>query len=131
MKIKISPDIQKAEALKKMAMITIERLEETHKEKYPSNTLTDYYDVLHKLMEAISLKEGTKIKGEGAHQQLIDYLSHNEYLVEQERIFLQEMREYRNRISYEGYMVNKNYISINKNLIEKTIQKLITILEKK
>ena len=75
MKIEIKTDKQKAESLKKMAEITLRRLEEIDKEKYPSNTLTDYYDVIHKLMEAITVAEGVKIKGEGAHQQLIDYIA--------------------------------------------------------
>ena len=126
MKIEIKPDEQKAEALKKMAEITLKRLEETDKEKYPSNTLNDYYDVIHKLIEAVSINEGVKIKGEGAHQQLIDYVAKKKNLNEQDRIFLQEMRDIRNRISYEGFMVNKNYISMN----IKKIGKIIEILRK-
>ena len=58
-----------------MARITLQRLDATEQEKYPSNTLTDYYDILHKLMEARTLDAGIKTKGEGAHQQLIDYLA--------------------------------------------------------
>ena len=126
MKIEIKPDEQKAEALKKMAEITLKRLEETDKEKYPSNTLNDYYDVIHKLIEAVSINEGVKIKGEGAHQQLIEYVAKKKNLNEQDRIFLQEMRDIRNRISYEGFMVNKNYISLN----IKKIGKIIEILRK-
>ncbi|HIH37707.1 hypothetical protein J4460_07840 [Candidatus Woesearchaeota archaeon] len=57
MKILIKPDKQKAKALQKMAEITLQRLKELDPEKYPSNTLTDYYDVLHKLMDAIALLE--------------------------------------------------------------------------
>ena len=66
--IKISPDKQKSESLEKMAEMTLERLDKTDMEDYPSNTLVDYYDTIHKLMEALTLKEGIKIKGEGAHQ---------------------------------------------------------------
>jgi len=65
--ISIQPDIQKSKALVKMAKITLERLNNTKKEKYPSNTLIDYYDSVHKLMEALTLSNGIKIKGEGAH----------------------------------------------------------------
>lgn len=122
MKIEVKVDKQKAEALKKMAEITVKRLEETDKEKYPSNTLSDYYDVIHKLMESATIKEGVKIKGEGAHQQLIDYTAKKKNLSEQDRIFLQEMRDLRNRISYEGFMVNKNYISLNIKKIKRIIR---------
>ncbi|MBS3159240.1 hypothetical protein J4436_00460 [Candidatus Woesearchaeota archaeon] len=40
---KTQPDKQKAESLKKMAEITLQRLEEMDLVKYPSNTLNDYY----------------------------------------------------------------------------------------
>lgn len=130
MKIEIKSDKQKAEALQKMAEITLKRLEETDKEKYPSNTLTDYYDIMHKLMEATTLQEGIKIKGEGAHQQLIDYVAKKKNLNEQDRLFLQEMRGIRNRISYEGFMVNKNYISLNIKEIKGIIDRLLAKFKK-
>ena len=116
--IKIQQDKQKAVSLKTMANTTIQRLVETETLKYPSNTLTDYYDAIHKLMEALTLIEGIKIKGEGAHQELIDYIT-KKYFDEQTRQFLQQMRDYRNRISYEGFMINKNYIVSNEK-VEKT-----------
>jgi len=127
MRIQIKPDNEKAKALKKMAEITLKRLEETDKEKYPSNTLTDYYDIIHKLMEATTIKEGIKIKGEGAHRQLIEHVVKKKNLNQQDSIFLQEMRDIRNRISYEGFTVNKNYISLN---IRK-INRIVDILSSK
>lgn len=87
--IKINPDKQKSESLKKTAKITLERLNNTDMEKYPSNTLLDYYDIIHKLMEAIAIKNGIKIKGEGAHQELIEYISKEYKINEQKRQFLQ------------------------------------------
>ena len=97
--LKGQPDKQKAEALKKMAEITMQRLQEIDPLKYPSNTLVDYYDVIHKLLEGIAAKQGIKIKGEGAHQELIDVISKQCVFDEQTRFFLQQMRDYRNRIS--------------------------------
>lgn len=64
------PDKQKALSLKGMAKITLERLESTDKARYASNTLTDYYDIIHKLLEAMSALDGIKIKGDGAQQSL-------------------------------------------------------------
>lgn len=126
---KVKPDKHKSESLKKMAEITLERLEKTDIEKYPSNTLLDYYDVIHKLMEALTLKEGIKIKGEGAHQELIDYISKKYDFGEQMRQFLQQMRDYRNRISYEGFMMHKNYIMLNKERIINILKKLFDKLK--
>ncbi|GEM_PF-594825 len=124
---KVNPDKQKSESLKKMAEITLQRLEKTDMEKYPSNTLLDYYDVIHKLMEALTLKEGIKIKGDGAHQELIDYISKQHNFDEQTRQFLQQMRDYRNLISYEGFMVHNNFIVLNKEKITKIINDLFVM----
>ncbi len=121
---KIRPDKQKSKSLRRMAEITLERLEDTDREKYPTNTLIDYYDVIHKLMEALSTVNGIKVKGEGAHQELIDYIAKQYNFDEQARQFLQQMRNYRNRISYEGFMIHKNYISLNQGKIENIIKKL-------
>ena len=126
--IKIRSNKQKSESLKKMAEITLERLGNTNIEKYPSNTILDYYDIIHKLMEAITLKEGVKVKGEGAHQELIDYTAEKKIISEHMRQFLQRIRDYRNRISYEGFMIDKNYISLNKEMIRKIIEHLFNQL---
>lgn len=121
---KIKPDKQKAASLKKMAEITLERLEKTDIKSYPSNTLVDYYDTIHKLMEAITLREGIKVKGEGAHQELVNYLFKQHKITEQTKQFLQQMRDYRNRISYEGFMIHKNYIDLNNETIKTIIKHL-------
>jgi len=128
--IKISPDKQKSQALVKMAQITLDRLSETNTQKYPTNTLTDYYDIAHKLMEAILLKDGFKTSGEGAHKELIDFISEQHDLSEQNKIFLQQIRSYRNRTSYEGFCINKNYIIKNEIKIQEIIEKFFTILSR-
>jgi len=128
---KITPDLQKAKALIKMAEITLERLEKTNIFGYPSNTLVDYYDIIHKLLEAIALKEGAKAKGEGAHQELIDYVAKQLRLDEQTRQFLQQLRDYRNRVSYEGFMIQKDFIAVNQQKIKAIIDELKDKAEKK
>ncbi len=111
--IKTESDIQKARSLVEMGKITLERLKESNIEKYPTNTLNDYYDIIHKLMEAINCLDGFKTKGEGAHKELIEHICKNYDLSEATKQFLQELREYRNRISYEGFTIKSSYISQN------------------
>lgn len=127
---KITPDKQKARALLKMAEITLERLDKTEVEKYPSNSLVDYYEIIHKLLEAITLQKGIKVKGEGAHQELIDFITREYELGAQIRQFLQQLRDYRNRISYEGFIVQGQYISINQKKIKGIIIQLKQIQQK-
>lgn len=128
--IKTQADKQKAKSLKEMAIITLERLRETDIKKYPTNTLTDYYDVIRKLMETLTSLEGIKTKGEGAHQEIIDYICKKYDLGETTRQFMQELRDYRNRISYEGFMIKENYIENNSKKIEEIIDKLIGLVDK-
>lgn len=128
MMIKIKPDKQKAKSLINMATITLERLKGTNREKYPSNTLTDYYDIVRKLMEAVNSIEGIKFKGEGAHAEIINHVCDKYELGEGNKEFIQEMRDYRNRVSYEGFNIRKEYIQTNIKRIEEIIKKLLTII---
>lgn len=128
--IRIAPDKQKPAALVTIAKITLERLEKTETERYPSNTLLDYYDIIHNLLEALTLKEGIKVKGEGAHQELIECVVKHHSLNEQTRQFLQQLRDYRNRISYEGFLVNAQFIHVNNSQIRSIIAELLQRVEK-
>ena len=119
---------QKAKSLKNMAELTLQRLRESNLLKYPSNSLTDYYDIIHKLMESLTNLEGIKIKGDGAHQELIDHICSKHEFSEADKIFLQEMRDLRNRINYEGFFVNEFFINSNKDRIELIIQKLLNLI---
>ena len=122
MKIIIIPDPEKANSLKISAKISLRRLNLTQKEEFPSNTLTDYYDILHKLMESYSLKKGIKFKGKGAHYELINFICNEKRLKENQRVLLQKMRELRNEISYEGRLIPSSFISDNEKTIKEIIQ---------
>ncbi len=126
--MKISVNKSKSDALKQMALISLDRLKEMNLEKYPSNTLIDFYDIIHKLLEALSLKEGIKFRGEGAHYELINHVCDKYLLFEKDRVFLQSLREYRNRISYEGFMIKENYIANNKEKFYLLVDKLLSFL---
>lgn len=125
--IKVKPNKQKAESVMNMARITLERLNEVGKEKYPSKTLTDYYDIIHGSMEALMSIEGLKITGKGAHQKIIDFVCKRYKLGKSARLFVQELRKYRNKISYEGFMIKKEFIERNSEKINKIIEVLIKL----
>jgi hypothetical protein len=125
MLLNIKPDRQKAISLRKMAHITLQRLNQTDINSYPSNALLDYYDIIHNLLEAALLEEGIKIKGEGAHKELIEYAVKRRLVSEQERVFLQQMKDHRNRISYEGFSVSITYIANNQQKIVEIIKRMM------
>ena len=119
---KITPDKEKSKSLLKMAEKSLERLKETDKKKYPSQTLRDYYDILRQLMEGLASLEGVKSQGKGAHKKLIDWVCEEYNLKESERHFLQKIRKYRNRIEYEGFSIDFSYLERNETRIDDMIQ---------
>lgn len=120
----ITPDPEKAKSLRKMAEKTLNRIEETDAEKYPSQVLKDYYNAIHYYLEAITTNEGKKISGRGAHAQLISFVCNTHGLDKPSEEFLQNLRKHRNRISYEGFFTEPNYIKRNERKIKKLIEKL-------
>lgn len=113
--IKITPDFAKANSLRESAKITLKKIDLTRKD-FPSDTIVDYYDVIHKLLEAKAYEKGIKFKGEGAHKELINYYSKN--------LFLQTLRKLRNNISYEGFQVPKEQFLNYEKKILKIIKEL-------
>ena len=81
--------------------------------------MVDCYETIHKLLEAIALKNGFKINEEGAHQELINYVAKEEHLDEQTQHLLQQLRDYRNRTAYEGFTIQKEFIVPNEERIKK------------
>lgn len=128
MKRKVSIDKEKSASLLEMAKITLERLNSFNKLKYPSNTLNDYYDVLHKLMENYTFLIGVKFIGDNTHKELIDFVS-KIFFNDEDTIFLQNLRQFRNQIYYEGFNVNQDYLKRNINKIEDYVHVMINKLE--
>lgn len=131
MKISIKPDKAKAKSLREMSVITLKRLEETDMEKYPSNTLKDYYDIIKELMESLLYLEGIKMKGEGAHYETIEYVCKEYKFSEASRTLLQDMREYRNRVAYEGFNIPENYVRLNNKQIKQILKTLLELTKEK
>jgi len=129
MRHKRSSDIQKANALRTMAEISLQRLNQTQIKEYPSNSLVDYYDIIHKLLDSFFLKNGWKFSGDSAHYELIQ-ASKEVGLNDQEIQLVQQMREYRNRIQYEGFHIQREYIQSIQKDVEKIISRLMTLLNK-
>jgi len=127
----ISPDLEKARALKKMSENILERIEETDEEKFPSQILRDYYDAIRQLMEAIASLNGVKSEGISAHQQLIDWIVDEYEFSEKKRQFLHQVRKHRNRFEYEGHFVDEGYVKRNKSEFNEIIRKLKNILDQR
>lgn len=124
-----TPDKERAKSLKKLAEKILMRIDETDKEKYTTQVVKDYYNVIHNLLEAISMSMGKKVKGRGAHAELISLICRKFDIETGQEQFLQSLRKYRNRISYEGLFIQKDYLERNEQDIKEMIGRLKTILK--
>lgn len=125
----VAPDRAKARALSKMAHLTRDRLSEIPLEKYPSNTVVDLYDVIHKLIDAICLAQGIRFRGDGAHIELIEECQSLGVVTLAQYDLIKRMRTYRNRIQYEGFNISPEFVTRNEKRILSIIKKLEEHLE--
>ena len=121
---KITLDKEKSKSLLRMSRKILDRIEDTDKNKFPSQVLKDYYTSMKQLMEATASVEGVKAEGKGAHSKLIDWVCDNYSFTESDRQFLQQLRKYRNRINYEGFTIGTEYLERNEDKIKEIIQRL-------
>lgn len=127
--IKITPDKEKAKSILKMVDTTLEMIRLIDIDKFSSNVTKEYYEVIRELISVILLLDGYKTYGEGAHKKLIEYIQ-NSYseLSEYEILLIDDLRTKRNKISYDGFFVNKDYISSKLKNIQEIIRKLRNII---
>ncbi len=128
--VKITPDKTKAKSILKMAETTLEMVKTIDENMFPSNLTKEYYDIIRELISAVLLLNGYKTYGEGAHKKIIEYLEKNyKQFSGYEISAIDELRIVRNRISYDGFFVQADYIKRKKDVIEKIINKLREIIK--
>ena len=130
--IRITPNKEKAQSILKMADITIEMIKAIDIGKFSSNVTKEYYDVIRELLSVILLLDGYKTYGEGSHKKLIEYIQSNyKEFNEYEISLLDDLRVKRNKIAYDGFFIDKEYIERKLKDIREIIGKLKGIIQKK
>ncbi|MEK0369428.1 MAG: hypothetical protein QQN62_07500 [Nitrosopumilus sp.] len=130
--IRITPNKEKAKSILKMVDTTIEMIKVIDVTKFSSNVTKEYYDVIRELMTVILLLDGYKTYGEGAHKKLVEYLQSNcKEFNEYEISLIDDLRITRNKIAYDGFFVEEDYIQRKTKDIQKIITKLKDMIEKK
>lgn len=127
---KITPDNEKAKSLYKMALQTYSMIKTIEETKFPSNIIKEYYDVIRQFIDILLLLQGYKTFGEGAHEECISFAHKQGKLTATEYFLADEMRKLRNRISYDGFFVNYDYLKRKKTEIAELINKLRKTVEK-
>ena len=100
--------------------------------KFSSNVAKEYYDVIRELISVVLLLDGYKTYGEGAHKRQIEYIAANYKELNGHEIFLiDELRITRNKIAYDGFFVENNYIKRKIKDIKAITGKLRKIIKSK
>lgn len=127
--IKITPNKEKAKSILKMVYTTIDMIKVIDISKFSSNITKEYYNVIRELMMVVLLLDGYKTYGEGAHKKLVEYLKSNyKEFNEYEISLIDDLRITRNKIAYNGFFVDKEYIERKIKDIQNIIVKLKKII---
>ena len=130
--IRIIPNKEKAKSILKMTDTTLKMIKEIDIDKFSSNITKEYYEIIRELMTIILLLDGYKTYGEGSHKKLIEYLELNYREFDKSEIyFIDDLRNIRNKIAYDSFFVEINYILNNIKNIQRIIEKLNKIIENK
>jgi len=130
--IKVTPNKEKAKSILKMVETTLEMIKNIDIDNFPSNLTKEYYEVIRELLSVVLLLDGYKTYGEGAHKKLIDYLKANyKEFTQYEISLIDNLRNTRNKIAYDGFFVETDYIKRKEEDISAIIKKLKEIIKKK
>ena len=126
--IKITPNKERAKNILKMVSLIEKRIELQNKENMTALIISDYYEIIKELITAILLIDGYKTL---SHKNLIEYLK-EKYLKfsQHEIILLDNLRILRNRIAYEGLLIESSYLTRNQVFFKSIIIKLKQLINK-
>jgi len=130
--IRITPNKEKVKSILRMVETTLEMVKQIDKNKFPSNVIKEYYDIIRELISVILLLDGYKVIGERAHKRQIEYLeaNYNEFH-KVEILLMDNLRITRNKISYDGFFVKEDYVERKLDDIYEVIAKLKKIINNK
>lgn len=120
----VSPDYNKAKSLFKMSEVLLTRVKDIPLADFPSPNLSDMYDIIHMLLDGILISKGIKFRGEGAHFEMIKESKKLGIISQGEEVFIQQMRDFRNRYRYEGFDIDSDYVIRNEKRIFSLIEKI-------
>jgi hypothetical protein len=123
--IKVTPDKERVRSIVKMVDLIIERIKIQNKKTMTALIIFDYYEIIKELTTALLLSEGYKTL---SHKDLFDYLTKNHSYFNNYSSFLNDLRVLRNRISYEGFYVNSDYLDRNELILKNLINQLKQII---
>lgn len=128
---KISPDISRSKFLLEEAKNSLIGLNERIKiiginNNNANSIIKDCYDIIMEIIRSRLLNIGYTASGQYSHEAEVSYLINLDY-PEADIIFLNELRYFRNSITYYGKMLDHDYAKRVFKFTEKIIQRLLKI----
>tara|TARA_Y100000296_G_C5172602_1_gene258127 strand:- start:1546 stop:1998 length:453 start_codon:yes stop_codon:yes gene_type:complete len=128
---KSSQNKPRAKFLIKESEISLEGLKERIKiiginDKNANSIIKDCYDIIMELIRAKLFLEGYNSSGSYAHEAEISYLKKVKFK-ESEIFFLNELRYFRNSVTYYGKILDKEYAGKVFDFLNKIHSKLISL----
>lgn len=126
---KVEPDNERIESIKRMCNIRLKVIKNIKIDDETASIIAaDYYEIIKELLTAFVLKNGLKSDN---HECLISLFKNKFPQYEYEAKMMHQLKNVRNRVSYDGIFVKKDYININQLEFEHIIDLLNKILEEK
>ena len=127
--IKIKPDKERAKNILKMVSLLEDRMREQNREKMVALIIADYYEIIKELITAVLLIDGYKNL---SHIGLIEYIREKYPEFSSHEIsILNDLRMLRNRITYEGFLVEPPYLKRNELFFKAIVRKLKNLISGK
>jgi uncharacterized protein (UPF0332 family) len=108
----VQPDTERIKSILKMCEVRLRVTEAVELDDQTASVIAaDYYEIIKELLTALLLKNGLKSDN---HECLIAFFKNKYPKYEYEIQAIHQLKDVRNRVSYEGIFVQKSYIEMNK-----------------
>ena len=123
----ITVDKEKINSILKMCSIRLKFMKKQEIDDETASLITEgYYEIIKELLTALLLKDGLKSSN---HECLISYFKKQYPKYEYELYLIYELKNIRNKVSYDGIFVEKEYLIKNKLEFEHIIPLLIKMIK--
>jgi len=125
--MEVSTDKDKIKSILKMCSVRLNFAKKQEINDETASLITeDYYETIKELLTALLLKNGLKSNN---HECLISYFKKNYPDYEYEANIVYELKNIRNRINYNGFFIEKQYLIRNKLEFEHIIGLLVRLIK--